>query len=61
MKPFTVIGALVFLIVAAAHAYRVYTGMAVTVGTLDIPMWVSWAGAVGAAFLGVMLLTESRR
>ena len=61
MKPFTVISALVFFVVAAAHAYRVYTGMAVTVGGHDVSMMVSWVGAAVAALLGIMLLAESRR
>jgi hypothetical protein len=61
MKPFTLIAALVFLAVAAAHAYRIYAGLAVAVGDHTIPMSLSWAGAVIAALLGIMLLVESRR
>ena len=60
-KPFTIIGAIVFLLVAAAHAYRIYAGLAVTVGPHDIPMVASWIGAAVAALLGIMLLVESRR
>ena len=60
-KPFTIIAALVFLVVAAAHAYRLYAHLAVTVGSHDIPMSLSWAGAVVALVLGLMLLVESRR
>jgi len=60
MKPFTLISALVFFVVAAAHAYRIYAGLAVVVGSHDIPMWGSYAGAVVAALLGVMLLSEAR-
>lgn len=60
-KPFTLIAAIVFLIVAAAHAYRIYTGFPVVVGAHDIPMMASWIGGGIAALLGVMLLVESRR
>jgi hypothetical protein len=60
-KPFTLIAAIVFLIVAAAHAYRIYTGFPVTVGAHDIPMMASWIGGAVAALLGIMLLVESRR
>ena len=61
MKIFTLLGALVFLVVAAAHAYRLYTGMSVTVGGHVIPMSLSiWGGAV-AAILGFGLLFEARR
>jgi len=61
MKPFTLISALVFFAVAAAHAYRIYAGLSVVIGAHDIPMSASWVGAVVAALLGIMLLTESRR
>ena len=60
-KPFTMIGAIVFLLVAAAHAYRIYAGIPVTVGVHDIPMMVSWIGGAVAALLGIMLLVESQR
>jgi hypothetical protein len=61
MKPFTTIAALVFFVVAAAHAYRIYAGLAVHVGGHDVPMTLSWVGAVVSALLGIMLLAESRR
>lgn len=61
MKPFTTIAALLLIVVAAAHAYRLYTGMAVVVNGHDIPMWASWAGAAVAGILGLMTLVESRR
>jgi len=60
-KPFTTLGAIVFLLVAAAHVYRIYAGLSVVVGGHDISMTVSWAGAVVAAVLGIMMLTEARR
>jgi hypothetical protein len=61
MKPFTTITAILLLIGAAAHAYRLYTGMAVTMNGETISMTISWVAAIGAAFLGIMLLVESRR
>ena len=60
-KPFTIIGAIVLLVVAAAHAYRLYAGLAVTVGGHDIPMDASWIATAVAALLGIMMLVESRR
>lgn len=59
-KPFTFIGALVFLVVAGAHLYRLYAGLDVAVGGHDIPMWVSYIGAGVTGLLGIMLLSESR-
>ncbi|MGH6870361.1 MAG: hypothetical protein ACREHE_02540 [Rhizomicrobium sp.] len=61
MKPFTIIAAIIFLAVAAVHAWRAYAGWAVTVGGHDIPMMGSYVAAVVAALLGVMLISESRR
>jgi hypothetical protein len=60
-KPFTTIGAIVFLIVAAVHAYRIYADVPVTFGVHDIPMMASWIAAAVSALLGIMLLVESRR
>lgn len=59
-KVFTFIGALVFLVVAGAHLYRLYAGLDVVIGGYGIPMWVSYVGAGVTGFLGVMLLAESR-
>lgn len=61
MKPFTTLAAVVLLIVAAAHVFRIYSGLSVVIGGYPIPMWVSWLGAAGAGVLGVMLLVERRR
>jgi len=60
-KPFTIIGAIVFLLVAAAHVYRIYAGLTVTVGPHDIPMVASWIAAAVAAFVGMMTIIELRR
>jgi hypothetical protein len=61
MKFFSLLGALVFLVVAAAHTYRLYTGMSVSIGGHLIPMSVSWWGGGVAAVLGLGLIFESRR
>jgi hypothetical protein len=60
-KPFTVLAALILFVVAAAHAYRLYAKLPVTVGPHDIPLWVSWPGAIVAGVLALMLVVESRR
>ena len=60
-KPFTMITALLLLVVAAGHAYRLMVGMPVLAGGHDIPLWVSWPGAIVPALLAVMLLVESRK
>jgi len=57
MKPFTTIAGVLFLVIAAVHAYRLYTGFAITAAGYAIPVPWSWAGVA----LGVMLLSEARR
>lgn len=61
MKPFTMLAALLFLLVAAAHAYRVYAGWAIVAGPYDIPMWVSYLGIAVPLILAVMLFREASR
>jgi hypothetical protein len=61
MKPFTTIAGLLFLIIAAVHAYRLYTGFAITAAGYAIPVPWSWAGVVLGVILGAMLLSEARR
>jgi len=60
-KPFTLIAALIFLMIAAVHIYRLATGFEVTIAGSSVAMGVSWAGLVIAAILGVMLLVEAKR
>jgi hypothetical protein len=61
MKPFTLLAALIFLAVAAAHAYRIYMHWAVTAGPYDVPVWVSYGGVAIPLILAVMLFNEARR
>lgn len=60
MKPITTLAALLFLVVAAAHAYRLYMGWAVTAGPYDIPVWVSYGGVVIPLILAILLFREAR-
>ncbi|HWA30855.1 MAG TPA: hypothetical protein VG867_07145 [Rhizomicrobium sp.] len=61
MKPFTTLAALLFLLVAAAHAYRVYMGWSVVAGPYDLPMWVSYLGIAVPLVLAIMLFREARQ
>ena len=60
MKPFTTLAALIFLVVAAAHAYRLYMGWTVMAGPYAVPMWASYLGIAVPLILAVMLFRESR-
>ncbi len=61
MKPFTLVAALLLLVVAAAHAYRLYAGLGVVVAGHVIPLWVSGPAALVLALLAIGMLMESRR
>ena len=61
MKPFTMLAALVFLVVAAVHAYRVYAAWTIVVGPYDIPMWVSYGGVILPLILSFLLFREAGR
>ena len=60
-QPFTMIAALLLLVVAAGHAYRLFAVVPVVVGGSDVPLWVSWPGAIVPALLSLMVFTEARK
>ena len=60
-KPFTMLAALLLVVVAAAHAYRIYSGFDITVDGEMVPVWTNWAGAVVAGFLALMLVVEAKK
>jgi hypothetical protein len=58
---FLILSAIVFLAIAAAHAWRVYAGVAVVVGGLTVPMNCSIAAAAISTILGLGLLFYARK
>ena len=50
---YAVVSALIFAIVAVAHAIRLVNRWTVQVGTFAVPMSVSWIGLVIAALISV--------
>jgi hypothetical protein len=58
VKPFTIIAALLLLVIAAAHGYRAYYGIDVVVAGHMIPIWASWVCTAVTAILGIMLFVE---
>lgn len=46
----TIVG-LIFLVVAAVHAVRLVFGWDILVGDLVVPLWLSWAAVLFAAYL----------
>ena len=62
MKTFVVIlSALVFLVIAALHVYRIYAGIPVLVGSFAVPMAGSWYAAIATGLLGLLLLIFARK
>ena len=60
-KPFTMLAALLLVVVAAAHAYRIYSGIDITIDGQMVPIWANWAGAAVAGFLALMLVVEAKK
>lgn len=60
-RPFTLIAAALFAVMAAGHAYRIVMPFRVRVGDFFLPEWASWFGLAFAGLLSVMLFRERRR
>lgn len=60
-RPFTLIAALLFAIMAVLHVYRLATHFQIIIGSHTVPMGVSWIAVVLTGLLAVMLVRESRR
>jgi hypothetical protein len=60
-RPFTLIAALIFALIALVHVYRLLTNFQVVVGRHHIPQSISIAAIVIAGALAVGLFRESRR
>ncbi len=60
-KPFTWLAVVALALVCIAHAARFAMGLKVTVGSLDIPLWMSGVAAVAAALVAVMVAREAKR
>ena len=59
-RPFTLIAALIFAIIALLHIYRLFTHFQVVLGNHEIPMTLSYVAIVVAAILAWGLYKESR-
>jgi hypothetical protein len=59
-RPFTLIAAIIFGIMALAHLYRLVTHFQIVLGSHPIPEWVSIIATLITGLLAVMLYRESR-
>ena len=60
-RPFTLLAAAIFLVMALVHIYRLATGFRIIAGSHVMPMAVSWIATVLTGVLAVMLYRESQR
>ena len=58
-KPFTVIAAVIFIIVAIGHLLRIVYASDVSLGGWAVPMWISYIGCVVPVIIAVMLWREA--
>lgn len=59
-RPFTLAAAIIFLIMALVHLYRLTVGFDITVAGTAVSPLLSWLALVITALLSVMLFKESR-
>lgn len=52
-RPYLLVSGLVFAVVAVLHLLRVVNGWSFQLGPLDLPMAVSWLGAIVPGILSV--------
>jgi protein-S-isoprenylcysteine O-methyltransferase Ste14 len=59
-KPFATIAAVIFVLMALVHIFRLAFGWEIMIERSVVPMWVSVLGVIIAGGLAVMLWRESR-
>jgi hypothetical protein len=59
-RQYALVAAVIFAIVAIGHAARIFYGWPVVIGSIDIPMAVSWMAVVVAGLLAVAGFGTSR-
>ncbi|HMI41788.1 MAG TPA: hypothetical protein VK485_11220 [Sphingomicrobium sp.] len=60
-RPFTLLAAIIFGLMALVHIYRIVTHFQVIVGSHAFPQSVSWIALFVAGALSIMLFREAKR
>ena len=60
-RPFTLIAAILFAVMAVAHGYRLATNFQIVVGSHPIAGWVSIIALIVTIVLAIGLFREARR
>lgn len=61
MRPFSLIAAAIFLLMALVHLYRIAVGFPIVIGATDVGQAASWVGLAVAAVMAIGLYRESVR
>jgi uncharacterized integral membrane protein len=59
-RPFTLIAAIIFALMAIIHAYRLLTHFQIIAGSHTLPLWLSIVAIVVTGILAAGLYRESR-
>ncbi len=60
-RPFTLLAAIIFGLMALLHIYRIITHFQVIVGSHNFPQSISWIALFVTGSLSIMLFREARR
>jgi hypothetical protein len=60
-RPFTMLAAAIFLVMALLHAYRLVTHFQIILGSHTIALALSWIGLAVTLLMSWMLFREARR
>ena len=60
-RPFTLLAAIIFGLMALLHIYRIVTHFQAIVGSHAIPQGVSWIAVFITGALSIMLFREAKR
>lgn len=52
------VAGIVFLLVAIAHAYRIFHHIPLIIGTTVVPLWATWLGLIVSLALGIWMLAS---
>ena len=60
-RPFTLLAAVIFALMALVHLYRIVTHFQIVLGSHTVPMSASWVAIVVTGLLAATLYRESQR
>jgi hypothetical protein len=60
-RPFTMLAALIFLVMAVAHAYRIVTHFQIVLGSHTIALAISWVAILVTLVMAWGLYRDARR